>query len=153
MRDSLLDGPPVHPFVECPNCHELLELNATLCPHCREEINEEYAIVSALIVHHNTQAVSFANSITAADAFIPLALIGTAAVYGIDWLSGGPARVSTALLFWPAMPLIAIVVWFLRFGRFQIGDEEYMQSRREMRRSFAFWLAFLIVDVLLILVL
>lgn len=85
MRDSLLDGPPVHPFVECPNCHELLELNATLCPHCREEINEEYAIVSALIVHHNTQAVSFANSITAADAFIPLALIGTVAVYGIDW--------------------------------------------------------------------
>lgn len=153
MRDSLLDGPPVHPFVECPNCHELLELNATLCPHCREEINEEYAIASALIVHHNTQAVSFANSITATDAVIPLALIGTVAVYGIDWLAAGPARVSTALLFWPAMPLIAIVVWFLRFGRFQIGDEEYVQARREMRRSFAFWLAFLIVDVLLVLVL
>ena len=153
MRDSLLKGPPVHPFVECPNCHGLLELNAPFCPRCREEINPEYAIVSAAIVHHNTQAVSFANSITAVDAFIPLALIGTVVIYGFEWLSGDPPRISTALLFWPAMPLIVIAVWFLRFGRFQIGDEEYVKARREMRRSFAFWLAFLTVDVLLLLVL
>ena len=150
--DSLLKGPAVHPFVECPNCRELLEFDAEFCPRCREEISPEYALLSAAVVHYNTQAVSLANTITTFDAFIPLALIGTVTVYVIDWLTSNQPRISTGLLFWPAMPLVVIVIWFLRFGRFQIGDEEYVQARREMRRSFAFWLAFLIVDVLLIIV-
>ena len=152
IPDSLLKGPAVHPFVECPNCHELLELGAKLCPRCREEISEDYAVISAAIVHYNTQAVSVANTITTLDAFIPLALIGTILIFFIDWLESGPPRISTALLFWPAIPLVVIIIWHLRFGRFQIGDEEYLRARREMRRSFAFWLAFFIVDVLLIIV-
>ena len=152
MRDSLLNGPPVHPFVECPNCHELLEFGAPLCPRCREEINPEYAVVSASIVHHNTQAVSFANTITTLDAFIPLALIGTVVIYVLGWLSSLQPSIPTGLLFWPVIPLVAIVIWYFRFGRFRIGDEEYVRARREMRRSFAFWLAFLIVDVLLVIV-
>jgi hypothetical protein len=152
MGDSLFDVPPVHPFVECPNCHELLEFGAPLCPRCREEISPEYAVASATIVHHNTQAVSFANTITTLNALIPLALIGTAVIYVIGWLSSRQPRIPTGLLFLPAVPLIAINIWYLRFGRFRIGDEEYVRARREMRRSFAFWLVFLIVDVLLVIV-
>lgn len=152
MRDSLLNGPPVFPFVECPNCRELLELGAPFCPRCREEISEEYAVVSATIVYYNTQAVSFANTITTFDAFIPLALIGTVLVYVLVWLGSLQPRIPVGLLFWPAMPLFMIVIWYLRFGRFKIGDEEYVLARRKMRRSFAFWLAFLFVMVLLFLV-
>ena len=152
MSDSLLKGPAVFPFVECPNCRELLEVGASLCPRCREEINPEYAAVSAAIVHHNTQACSLANTITTFDAFIPLALIGTILVYLGDWYVSGQPRISIGLLFWPSIPLVAIILWYLRFGRFQIGDEEYLRARHEMRRSFAFWLAFLIVDVLLLIV-
>ena len=150
MTESLLKGPAVFPFVECPNCKQLLEFGASLCPRCREEIGPEYALVSAVIVHHNTQACSVANTIATFNAFIPLALIGTVLVYiGEAYVLGSP-RISAVLLFWPGIPLFAIAVWYVRFGRFRIGDEEYVRARREMRRSFAFWLAFLIVDVLLI---
>ena len=152
MRDSLLKGPAVVPFVECPNCRELLEVGASLCPRCREEITSDYAEVSAAIVHYNTQACSLANTITTFDAFIPLALIGTVLVYVGEWYVSGQRRISIGLLFWPTIPLLAIGLWYLRFGRFRIGDEEYVRARREMRRSFAFWLAFLIVDVLLLIV-
>jgi RNA polymerase subunit RPABC4/transcription elongation factor Spt4 len=150
MSESLLKGPAVFPFVECPNCKELLEVTVSLCPRCREEIDPEYAVVSAAIVHYNTQACSVANTIATFNAFIPLALIGTVLIYlGETYVSGKP-RISVGLLFWPSIPLFAIAVWYVRFGRFRIGDDEFVRARRDMRRSFAFWLAFLIVDVLLI---
>ena len=153
MSESPFKGPAVFPFVECPNCKVLLEVGSLLCPHCREEISPEYAAVSAAIVHYNTQACSVANTIATFDAFIPLALIGTVVIYFGEWYVSGKPRIAVGLLFWPAIPLLAILVWYLRFGRFRIGDAEFLRARREMRRSFAFWLIFLIVDVLLLVVL
>jgi len=150
MTESLLKLPAVVPFVECPNCKELLELGVATCPRCREEISSEYALVSAVVVHHNTQACSLANSIASFDAFIPLALVGGIAIYAIDWWVSDAPRISLGILFWPIMPLLAISLWHIRFGRFKIGDEEYLQARREMKRSFAFWLAMLIVQLLLV---
>ena len=148
MSDSLFDTPPVHPFVECPNCHQLLEFGVQFCPRCREEIEPDYALLSASVVHHNTQAIAVANTITSYDAFIPLALIGTVFVFFCSWYSaGGPGNFYFIFL-WPFIPLLAIIVWFLRFGRFSIGDEEYLRARRDVRKSFCFWLAFLIVQVL-----
>ena len=152
MRDSLLKGPAVYPFVECPNCHELLKFGARLCPRSREEIGPEYAAISAAVVHYNTQACSLANTITTLDAFIPIALIGTVVIYAAEWYTSGRPRISMVLLFWPTIPLLAIILWYLRFGRFRFGDEEYVRARQEMRRSFGVWLAFLIVDVLLLIV-
>jgi len=152
MNETPVNGPAVFPFVECPNCKNLLEVGISLCPHCREEIAPEYAEVSAAIIHYNTQACSVANTITTLDAFIPIALIGTVLIYIGEWYASGRPRISVGLLFWPAIPLFAIAVWYLRFGRFRIGDGEYLRARREMRRSFAFWFAFLIVDVLLLIV-
>ncbi len=140
------------PFVECPNCKELLEVGGAFCPRCREEISPEYGFVSAVIVHHNTQACSLANSISTFDAFIPLALIGGVAIYALDWYVSGSPRISLGILFWPLMPLLAIILWFVRFGRFKIGDEEFLRARHEMKRSFTFWLALFIVQILLILV-
>jgi len=67
MSESLLKVPAVFPFVECPNCKELLEVGAPFCPRCREEISPVYGFVSAFIVHHNTQACSLANSISTFD--------------------------------------------------------------------------------------
>src|SRR5262245_16552881 len=121
MNESLLKAPAVHPFVECPNCKELLEWGAKLCPRCREEIDPEYAGLSAVIVHHNTQACSLANSISTFDAFIPIALIIGVGVYAIDWYSFGTPRISLGIVFWPIVPLIVIALWFIRFGRFKVG--------------------------------
>ena len=121
-----------------------------MCPRCREEIDPEYARRSATVVHYNTQACSLANSISTFDAFIPLALIGGIAIYAFEWYSFGTFRISFGLLFWPIIPLLVISVWFVRFGRFKIGDDEYLKAQRDMKRSFAFWLALLIVQLLLI---
>ena len=148
MSESAFSKPPVHPFVECPNCRQLLEYGAPNCPRCLEEIKPDYALLSAIIVHHNTQAISVAKTISSFDAFIPLALIGSVFIFVIDWYAfGGPGNFF-AIFLWSGIPLLAILVWFARFGRFKIGDEEYMQAKREMRRSFCFWLAFLIVQIL-----
>jgi len=38
------------------------------------------------------------------------------------------------------LALLAIVVWYFRYGRFVAGDEEFIKARREMRKSFCFWL-------------
>jgi hypothetical protein len=128
----------------------LLELEAPNCPRCREEINPEYALVSAVLVHHNTQACSMANTISSFDAFIPLALVIGIGVCALDWYVSERPRIPLLFLTWPMMPLLAIVVWYFRFGRFKIGDDEYLRARKEMKRSFFFWLVFLIVQLLLI---
>ena len=147
MSESLLKTPAVHPFVECPNCRQLLELGAERCSRCREEIDPDYGALSALVVHHNTQACAVANSISGFDAFVPLALIGSVIIYVIDYLSGSLILFSLILI-WPVIPLIAIVVWFFRFGRFRIGDDEYLRAKREMRKSFFLWLAIFLVQAL-----
>ena len=150
MSESLLKKPAVHPFVECPNCQQLLEYEAKNCPRCREEISAEYGLVSAIVVLHNTQACSVANSISAVDAFFPLALIGSAVILGFDLFGSGSPILFSLTPLWSAIPLLAIVVWFIRFGRFPVGDEEYLKARSEMRKSLLLWLAFFIVQLLIV---
>ena len=150
LKEEVLYGPAVFPFAECPNCKQLLEMNATVCPRCREEIDPDYALLSAVVVHHNTQACSIANTISGFDAFIPIALIGSLFIWGSELLTSDRPRLSLLLLIWPAIPLVAILIWFARFGRFAIGDEQYVKARREMRRSFVFWLTLLIVQILVV---
>jgi hypothetical protein len=152
LKEEVLYGPAVFPFAECPNCKQLLEMNATACPRCREEIDPDYALVSAVVVHHNTQACSIANTISGFDAFIPIALIGSILIWGSELLTSNRPRLSLLLLIWPVIPLLAIMAWYARFGRFGIGDDEYLAARRAMRRSFTFWLTLLVVQILLLMV-
>lgn len=151
MRESLFDTPPVVPFVECPNCKQLLDFGAPNCPRCREEISPEYAAISAAVVYHNTQACSVANSISSFNAFIPLALVGGIGIDVLDWYISDSPQMTIGIVLWPLMPLLAIVVWYFRFGRFAIGDDEYLRARHEMKRSFLFWLVLFVVQLLLIL--
>jgi len=148
MNNSLFENPEVSLFVECPNCHELLTFGVSSCASCREEISPDYAALSAVVLRHNTQAVSVANTISTFDAFIPIGLI----VLVFELFTFDSIRKLPVVFLWPILPLAAIVVWFVRFGRFKLGDEEYFRSRREMRRSFCLWLALLVVEVLLSLV-
>ena len=142
--------PPVHPFVECPNCRQLVEFGAEQCSRCREPIDPEYAAVSAVIVHHNTQACTVANEISTFDAFIPLALIGSILIFATDLYVSGRPTIFLILPLWPLMPLLIIIGWFFRFGWFTIGDDEFLKARREMRSSFLFWMVVLVVQILAI---
>jgi hypothetical protein len=148
MRESLLGNPAVVPFVECPNCKQLAEYGAEGCPRCREEIDPGYALVSAVVVHHNTQACSLANTIKGFDPFVYIALAGSVFMYAVDWYAVEGPALSYLVLTWPVIPLAVILVWFYRFGRFEIGDEEYVRARREMRGSCLLWLAILAAQLL-----
>ena len=149
MSESLLKAPAVYPFVECPNCRQLLECGAKSCPRCREEISLEYGILSAIVVHHNTQACSLARSILSGDAFFPLALVFSVFIFAGDlYVSGSPTLFWLTAL-WSAIPSLVIVVWFIRFGRFRIGDDEYLKARREMGKSLSLWLALFVVQLLI----
>lgn len=149
MSESPL-RPPIHPFVECPNCRELVELGVEYCSRCRETIDPEYGLASAIVVHHNTQACSVANVISGFDAFIPLALIGSILIFLIDLYVSGQPTIFLFLPIWPLIPVVIIIGWFFRFGRFKIGDDEFLKARREMRSSFLFWIVVLFVQILAI---
>lgn len=152
MRESMFKKPAVVPFVECPHCKHLMEYSAERCPRCREDISAEYAFASAVVVHYNTQACSLANSIKGFDSFVPIALVGSIFVYAIDVYAVGSRMLFYFILIWPVIPLIVILTWFIRFGRFRIGDEEFVRVKRDMRSSFMMWLAILALQVITIIV-
>lgn len=146
MRESLFTTPPVHPFVECPNCRRLFEFGATQCPHCREEINPKYAQASASVIILNTQACSLANSIKTAEPGAIIVFLVSA--FGVFLYS--PSLLIVSFLT-PVISLAAIILWFNRFGRFRAGDEEYLKAKARMRGSLKLWLALLAVQLLLLL--
>ncbi|MDX6614815.1 MAG: hypothetical protein QOD75_4001 [Blastocatellia bacterium] len=129
------------PFVECPNCRKLMKVGVRRCAECSEEIPEAYALKSAMAIVANTVACDVANSIRGYDSFAVLAIIGSIAIYPLDlWISGSPAFFYF-VLFWSVMPLMTTLLWFYRFGRFSLGDAEYLDAKRHMRRTLTIWLA------------
>ena len=143
--------PAVVPLVECPSCKQLLEYGVEYCSRCREKIDSDYALISAVVVHHNTQACSLANTIKGADSFVIIALIGTPLIFVIDIYAFGSLTIFPLILIWPVIPLLTIIVWFYRFGRFKLGDEEYGQAKRDMRSSLLLWGAILAVQLIIVL--
>ena len=109
MSESMFKRPAIIPFVECPNCKQLLEYGAERCPRCQEEIDSQYALVSAVVVHHNTQAISLANTIKTGE---PAALIIFFASL-IGYFLGSPSMFIVNLIT-PVISLLAILVWFYR---------------------------------------
>jgi RNA polymerase subunit RPABC4/transcription elongation factor Spt4 len=142
MNDSMLKKPAVTPFVECPNCKRLIEYGAEKCPACREEIGGDYALVSAMVVVHNTQACSQANTIKTGDYAAFLSIFVALYAYAL----GAPGMFLVALAT-PFMALLVIGVWFYRFGKFHIGDDDYLKAKRDMRGSLKLWLALLFVEL------
>jgi RNA polymerase subunit RPABC4/transcription elongation factor Spt4 len=146
MSESMFKRPEVSPFVECPNCKRLLEYGADKCPVCREEIDADYALLSALVIQHNTQAISLANTIKTAEPAAVLICLTTL----IGYFLGSPSLFIINLLM-PVLSLLIISVWFYRYGRFKIGDEEYVKAKREMSASGKLWLALLAAELIVML--
>src|SRR5258705_13137016 len=127
MPESLFKPPPVTPFVECPNCKKLIEYGVEVCSHCHEEIRPEYALASAYVVHRNTQACSHANAIKSAEKAVVITLVASV----IGYLSGPSSlllvSMGTSLLY-----VGGVLAWFLRYGRFKLGDEDFAKAKRDM---------------------
>jgi RNA polymerase subunit RPABC4/transcription elongation factor Spt4 len=136
MRQTLFEDPKVTPFVECPNCRRLLQFGLNRCPDCFELIEDEYAFLSGAVVLLNTKACAMANTIKTVDITAPLSFAMAALAYVTDQ----PPALLFAAVTWPVLALLAILLWFIRFGRFDLGDEDYLKARRDMRIRFLGWL-------------
>jgi RNA polymerase subunit RPABC4/transcription elongation factor Spt4 len=139
----MLKRPAVTPFVECPNCKRLIEYSAEVCPACREEIAGDYALVSAMVVVHNTQACSQANTIKTGDYAAFVSVFAALYAYALDAHGLFLIAIATPLSF-----LLINGVWFYRFGKFQIGDEDYLKAKRDMYASLKLWSALLFAESL-----
>lgn len=94
-------------------------------------------------MHHNTQACSLANTVKTLE---PAAVINIlSAIFG--YLLGAPTLFAVNL-FIPLMAVAAILLWFLRYGRFKIGDEDYAKAKCVMHFSLRLWLALLVVELI-----
>lgn len=145
MHDSFFTPPPVTPFVKCPNCKRLIDYGLEICPSCREEIDSEYARVSATVVAINTQACSLANTIKTAEPAVVILSIASLFVL----ISGGSAPLLAGFVS-PAIYIAAIAFWFFRYRSFPMGDEEFARARRELIKSLKLWTTLLIVQILLL---
>jgi hypothetical protein len=144
MRQSIFQRPAVTPFVECPNCKQLLEYGLERCPRCLEEIEQNYALISAAVVQYNNQACSSANTIKSLDAAVVISILSSAYAYFV----GMPGTFIIAAIL-PSMCLAAILIWFYRYGRFRMGDEDFLKAKRAMWASLKLWLGLLLVQLLL----
>ena len=131
--------------MECPSCQRLIDYKATICPHCREEIDADYARVSTTIIVYNTAACSSANTIKTAE--YGAVIVALATFVGIWAVDHGLVIIN---LLTPLISIAAIAVWFRRFGRFQFGDVEFEKAKQEMRNSMKFWIALAVVQSLVI---
>lgn len=136
------------PFIECPNCEKLMKIEVRRCRDCYEEIPEAYALSSAVTVVFNTVACDAANTIASFDTFAVLAAVIGVGIFFIDlYGSGSPVLFYFTLLF-PVIPLLSVILWFHRFGKFTLGDEEYLSAKRHMRRTLTLWLAFALAQII-----
>jgi hypothetical protein len=153
---SLFSKPAIHANFFCPHCRRLLPYGTSCCKYCLEDIDDEYAQVNAYIHFQLTQAISHANKIA---TFDPAIIFFAIASLCLRWLKleffGETPRlwIVVAILFnlvW-LLPLVGIIVWFYRYGRWRaIEEEEYQSKRKSMRLSLRMWLAAYIFQVVIL---
>jgi hypothetical protein len=136
------------PFVECPNCEKLVRVGVNRCPDCYENIPEAYALNSAAAVVANTVACDVANSIKSFDSFAGLAVILAIAIYIGEVYVFGSLKLFYFCVFWSVVPLMSILLWFYRFGNFALGDDEFLRSRKDMRRSLGIWMGITSAEII-----
>jgi hypothetical protein len=129
----------ITPFVECPNCRKLLEIEVTQCPECRELVSREYAATSSLVVAFNTAACATAASIRDRNPFMILVVIGSVLFYVFDLYMYGRLLFFKSTLIWSALAATQPFFWLRRFGKFPLGDDKFVKAVAEMKRSVSLW--------------
>jgi hypothetical protein len=143
---------PVTPFIECPNCRKLLEIDCAQCPECREIIPEDYAVLSVATNVLNTVACNRAKDIRGSDRVVGLIVLGLSiALYLVDhWFF------HKLYLFWicllpSAGKLFVAGMWQLRFSRFTaLGDAEFNRASQQVKQSAMLWTPTFVLQVLVI---
>lgn len=155
---SVFSKPPIHENFYCPHCRRLLPYGTKQCKFCHEEIDSEYAARNAFINFQLTQASSHASVISTLEPAIIFFVLGS---LGLRWLKGEFYRDIPRA--WPFIeiafglvwfvPVAAIILWFYRYGKWRmIDDESYQSDRKSMRLSLRMWLAAYVFHIIVLVV-
>lgn len=118
------------------------------CSHCQSEF-ELQEIASSLIENTKlTQAISAANSILTAN----IAIYIYAALMVINWylstliseleeFAGFVRTIAFASLWFGFAPMFSIIYWFILYRGLKSNDVELFEAKRNLKKSFAQWLA------------
>lgn len=142
----LLSEPMVEPFVECPKCHRMLRPGLEGCPECGQIITEEYARSNVVAVVLRTQACAMAGEIEGAmPGLMILIVIDVASAFFacVKGVSISFILFSLYTVLASGVMLLAVLVWFHRYGRVDDGDEEYLRAKRRMKGKHKLLLALL----------
>src|SRR5262245_60021029 len=135
IKKDFLD-PKVTPIANCHTCGEMVQFGLEKCPNCGIVLDQEDIYPSVVVNFIITQAISSANSIRTFDVAVFFSL-------GVSLL-----RLGLEMPFWYNVvtcipwlfPLIIIIRWFFKHGRWPITDGEYELAKKEMRSGFGLWL-------------
>lgn len=142
----------VTPFVECPNCRKLLDIQITQCPECRELISREYAVLSAASNVVNTRACNFAKEIgICARMLAPIFVGASMLLYVINFRIFKSPVFSWLTIVTPATQLLVVMAWHFLFGKFPLGDSAFVNARRQVVWSGRLWGLILALQIALVL--
>lgn len=129
--------PAITLTAQCHTCNEKVVFGMEKCPHCGITIDQD-AVVPSVVNHFLiTQAVSSANTIRAFNPAVIFFIVSSLARFIADM----PTWLDIAMsVFW-LTPLLTIILWNTRHGKWDSVDFDYLFSQKEIKGSFRLWLA------------
>jgi len=137
MFDRNFLDPEISLVGKCHTCNEQILFEHEFCPQCGIKIDHEDMAPSVVNNFLITQAISSANTIRTFDIGVYIFLGASVIRFMIDF----PLWYCVVTSLSGAMPLIIILRWFHRHGRWETRDGEYLTARKEMKKSLWLWLA------------
>src|SRR5581483_5492946 len=148
-RNNDFLNPAVTPFANCHTCRELVRLGTERCPHCGIKLDQEEIFPSAAINFLISQAYSSANNIRTFDPAVVIFL----ALLLMRYLSDYPLWFNLVTSVVWLGPVVIIIRWFRKHGRWNISDSEYEYAKKEMRAGLRLWIAAHLFNAIVILIL
>jgi hypothetical protein len=150
--NSIFSMSGITPFLECPNCKKLLEVDVEQCPDCRELISREYALASSVVVAFNTAGCSSAATIRDRNGYMLILIIASVIAYLADYQLFGRLLLFKVIMVWSFLAMMLPIGWLQRFGRFRLGDEKLMRAKTEMKSLLAKWVAIMALQFVVLIV-
>ncbi|MBX7173591.1 MAG: hypothetical protein K1X72_21665 [Pyrinomonadaceae bacterium] len=163
-RENQLLNPVVHLFSKCPNCEKLIRVKSNgqelyieekNCQDCGFEFNSGEILQNLIKNTIITQAVSSASTLTGFDLavfiFLPV-IIFFLFVFPIVF----PVFIFIKASFFfltltYLLPVFVCIRWLLKFGRWQFNDEEFIESKKNVKSTLKLWIVTHIFSIMMFL--
>lgn len=147
-RDSYYKEPDVIVTMKCPSCGETLLFGLEHCRYCGAPIDEDYARRSAAVSTFIHRAVALANTIRTGTFGILVLIPSAIGCYLMNW--------RTMFVVFVLLPSVGISIgavrWGYKYGDIKHPDQEFIEAQKKITLHIHAWLAFITVQVLLLLI-